>query len=330
MSIDTKPKISFIIPVYNAEAYINTCIDSILNTTFNNFELILVNDGSTDQSGVICNEYAKQDNRIRLYNKKNGGVSSARNIGINNARGEYIWFVDADDIINFEIINSLLKSDALEKGYDLIQFGYSTFKEEKDIKTTNSNNAKSIVYKSFADYYKSGTIVKSIWRHIFRTKLILSNIINFDTDLRFGEDFLFTIQFIIRSNSFLVIDQCGYFYRVHSKSAMNRIHNTEESVEHIVGIKRIFELLNICNRKYTEKFLLETVKHMVRNYVAFTAISVQNVNWSLFQNEYNILFDSYIKIHPKLNKNIILRVNRFSLFPLYFIYLILVKMGRYK
>ena len=92
-------KISIIVPVYNTEKYLRCCIDSILVQTFADFELLLINDGSTDSSGTICEEYALEDRRVRVFHKENGGVSSARNVGLDNARGEWITFVDSDDYI---------------------------------------------------------------------------------------------------------------------------------------------------------------------------------------------------------------------------------------
>ena len=93
------PKISVIIPVYNAEKYLYRCIDSVLVQTFTNWELLLIDDGSKDSSGVICDEYAAKDARVRVFHKENGGVSSARNLGLDNARGEWVAFVDSDDYI---------------------------------------------------------------------------------------------------------------------------------------------------------------------------------------------------------------------------------------
>ena len=91
------PIISIIIPIYNAEKYLSTCIESILSQGFEDFELLLINDGSKDNSLSICNDYAQRDSRIKVFDKPNGGVSSARNLGLDNATGEYVMFVDADD-----------------------------------------------------------------------------------------------------------------------------------------------------------------------------------------------------------------------------------------
>lgn len=95
--IKNNPKISVIVPIYNAEKYLHRCIDSILNQTFTDFEVLLINDGSTDSSGSICDEYAKKDSRVRVFHKENGGVSLARNIGIDKALGLWTLFVDSDD-----------------------------------------------------------------------------------------------------------------------------------------------------------------------------------------------------------------------------------------
>ena len=101
------PKISVIVPVYNVEKYLHRCVDSILAQTFTDFELLLINDGSKDSSGVICDEYAAKDSRVLVFHKENGGVSSARNMGLDNAKGEWISFVDSDDWVEKEYLETL-------------------------------------------------------------------------------------------------------------------------------------------------------------------------------------------------------------------------------
>ena len=110
------PKISVIIPVYNAEVYLHRCVDSLLSQSFKDFELLLVDDGSVDSSADICDEYANGDERVRVFHKKNGGVSSARNLGLDNARGEWVVFVDADDWIvdnGFNVDYNILQEDLI-------------------------------------------------------------------------------------------------------------------------------------------------------------------------------------------------------------------------
>ena len=102
--------ISVIVPVYNVEKYLRACLESIVNQTYRDLEIILVDDGSTDSSGIICGEYAEKDARVKVIHKENGGASSARNAGLNIAQGEYITFVDSDDTIELDMIDCLLSS----------------------------------------------------------------------------------------------------------------------------------------------------------------------------------------------------------------------------
>ena len=108
-------KISVIVPVYNVEQYLERCVDSIINQTYKNLEIILVNDGSTDNSGQLCDELAKKDSRIRVIHKENGGVSEARNFGVKEISGEYVIFIDSDDYINKRMINVLYSQIKLEE-----------------------------------------------------------------------------------------------------------------------------------------------------------------------------------------------------------------------
>src|SRR5690606_27364966 len=117
------PKVSVIIPVYNAEKYLRECLDSVLAQTFTDFEVLLINDGSTDASGKICDEYAEKDSRIKVFHKENGGVSSARNLGLDNAKGEWISFVDSDDTIEQETL-ATLANEVKDLDIDGVIFGY--------------------------------------------------------------------------------------------------------------------------------------------------------------------------------------------------------------
>ena len=124
--------ISIIVPVYNVEAYLDDCIADVLVQTYSDFEVILVDDGSTDQSGTKCEEWAKRDSRIKVIHKKNGGVCDARNTGLDYAKGEWILFVDADDRINQELLSSLLKTQK-ETHADTVGTGYQFFTDEADL-----------------------------------------------------------------------------------------------------------------------------------------------------------------------------------------------------
>ena len=134
--------ISVIIPVYNVEKYLRECIDSVLNQSYQNLEIILVDDGSTDSSGEICDEYEKQDIRIRVIHQKNQGLSGARNTGFQNANGEYVYFLDSDDWIVPEAIKCLVKR-AEEESADVVFFEAFSFEDGKPEQTTTKGYSYS-------------------------------------------------------------------------------------------------------------------------------------------------------------------------------------------
>lgn len=133
--------ISIIVPVYNVEKYLNKCIDSIINQTYKNIEIILVDDGSTDNSGKICDEYLLRDSRIKVIHKNNGGLSSARNEGINISSGEYIGFVDSDDWVEPNMYEEMYKK-ILYSNADIVDCGYWKEYENKSIKYISANEVK--------------------------------------------------------------------------------------------------------------------------------------------------------------------------------------------
>lgn len=202
--------VSIIVPVYNAEKTLNRCVDSILSQTFDDWELLLIDDGSTDCSGELCNEYAAKDQRIKVFHKKNEGVSSARNIGLDNAKGKWITFVDADDYLNIE---SLYYMTVNADGSDLV---LSSIKicgvQEKVIKLDNNFSS---------DVHETGTLLTSLNGYMGLTvpfaKLLKSAIINkhqirFDCRFSSGEDTLFMYQYLYHIKKIRCIDTVSYNY----------------------------------------------------------------------------------------------------------------------
>lgn len=167
-----KPFISFIVPVYNVEAYLHQCVDSIINQTSGDWELILIDDGSCDGCPQICDEYAWQDNRIKVIHQSNQGVAVARNVGLDVATGEWIWFVDSDDWIESEAV-SILKSNYIQSGGpDLIMFGFTRNSEEEEVmyEQKNQNLKKADFFNEHICFHNQRIlfrrdIVESIWRN---------------------------------------------------------------------------------------------------------------------------------------------------------------------
>ena len=209
--------VSIIVPVYNAEKYLNGCIDSILRQSYDNFELILADDGSSDSSPAICDKYAAQDKRVTVIHKTNGGSSSARNAGITAAKGEFIAFVDSDDTVSPDYLRLLVKNI---DGHD-ISIGTPLMNlslENRSVTLTIAD--KSYCLEQFkADIrstYKS-QYVNSPWNKLFRTEIIKNNGILFDEAMNVGEDCVFCLTYLDRT--FL---QTGYSILLQTYSV--RVH----------------------------------------------------------------------------------------------------------
>lgn len=216
------PKISVIVPVYKAEAYLHRCVDSLLAQTFHDFEVLLIDDGSPDRSGEICDEYARQDSRIRVFHKENGGVSSARNLGLDNAKGEWICFVDSDDWVSEDFLyidKSSTEVDVIEKSYQVIQSD-STKGKSYEFKDKVICNQQDIFY-----YYVNERN-NALWNKLISSRLISNN--RFDEKIAIGEDFLFFLSLIARIKNYLFSSVGKYFYYVHENSAMYAASNDLE------------------------------------------------------------------------------------------------------
>jgi glycosyltransferase EpsH len=213
--------LSIIVPVFNTEQYLPRCLDSILSQSFTDFELLLIDDGSTDGSGWICDAYAEKDSRIRAFHKENGGVSSARNLGLKEAKGEWVCFMDSDD----ELMPNALQvmADRAYNEVDLVMAGYEVYNDvgektyslEKCISNLMPN--ESAVKEMYAptDYRYQGYI----WNKLFRLSLISSNSIRFAEDIFFNEDRLFVTPFVCvsgRNVSYTTIPVYRYFERPES------------------------------------------------------------------------------------------------------------------
>lgn len=210
--------VTIIVPVYKAEKYLSCCIDSILAQSFRNFELLLIDDGSPDLSGKLCDDYAEKDLRIRVFHKKNGGVSSARNLGLDNAQGEWICFIDSDDWVEVDFLKELVQYSS----FDLVVGGLDSFgcvtistkrvenviidlrhsSEAGQILNANSENTIS------AFYYSCGKL--------FRRSIITQNSLRFDTRMKMCEDTCFLMQYLTHVDKIILSDSSLYRYRILS------------------------------------------------------------------------------------------------------------------
>ncbi|WP_181884504.1 glycosyltransferase family 2 protein [Neobacillus piezotolerans] len=204
-------KVSIIIPVFNVEKYLKKCIDSVIKQSYKEIEIILVNDGSTDASGEICDEYALKDRRIIVIHKKNEGVSSARNTGLEISSGQYIMFIDSDDYIDLKMVEILLSSilkdnsDLVMCGYIIVSYGKFTKIECKEKLLKN----KQLICEYIAENYLPGC-VNSPCNKLYKRNLITHY---FEENQFLGEDLLFNLDYLKSSNTMSCIDECLYYYR---------------------------------------------------------------------------------------------------------------------
>ena len=219
--------ISIIVPVYNTEAYLPRCVDSILGQSFADFELLLIDDGSTDGSGAICDAYAEQDKRVRVFHKENGGVSSARNLGIDNAIGEWFYFVDSDDELLPDGLKTL--SDNIGFGADVVMGGYEEVDEKGNVHRELGRigpyelTKRQSVTTLYNGYGIGTSYMGYTWMRLFRNSVIRKHKIRFAVDVAIKEDTLFIMQYVCRSNGITHYStRPVYRYYLRPDSAMGR------------------------------------------------------------------------------------------------------------
>ena len=262
--------VSFIIPVFNAENYIRHCIDSVLAQDYQDFEIILINDGSKDQSDIICQEYAQRDNRIVYLQQANSGVSTARNNGISHATGEWISFIDADDYIEPDYCSILQSIDS--KNADWIFCGTSQSQEDKT--PTQSIASQQLItqksqIQSIWSQHMNTLPFRVVWGKFFRKSIITRNCILFDKNLRYGEDTLFNLQYLTHVSTILFCGEKSAKYVYYSNN-IGAVKKYRCDVPSIISFREqaleSMQRLNIHNDIF-ERFLLFTFTMIEHNYL---------------------------------------------------------------
>lgn len=283
-------KVSMIIPVYNAENFLKTMLETVVNQTLREIEIILINDGSKDRSGEICDDYAKKDARIRVVHQENAGMCAARNLAMDMAVGEYIAFADNDDVME---LNLLEKAYGAAKEYDadVVKFGRkSDFLDEKGkVIKTESRTFRKRVYKGNAlekEYFDYGDMgcLRTVWDGIYKTKVIRENNLRFHNEFRYGcEDMIFCRELVPYIHCMVLIEGCFYthymrnWYSASSKFNRNALKKFKDcyALE-----KKVWEKLGIDNRQSGKKEL-EIIKEYILGLTVM--LSEKNCSWSMKQ-----------------------------------------------
>ena len=293
-------RLSIIVPIYRVEKYLKRCIDSILNQKFRDFELILVNDGSPDSCGDICDEYSKNDTRIKVIHKKNGGLSSARNAGIEIAQGEYIGFVDSDDWIN-EDMYEVLYSIGLNNDLDIVECTYSKVfntenlydcKNEYDLIILDNISAIEALYKD--TFY--GSVVS--WNKIYRKNLF--------KDIRFplgkiNEDQFTTYKLYYNCNKIGFINRDLYYY-YQSVNSITRSSFTVKKLDVLQALEEariFFQINNLKNLILRHDTLYSDV--LIKYYLLLSNEDKSNLIKRDIKTKYNGLLKSFL-LNPYINK----------------------------
>ena len=273
------PKVSIIVPVYKAEKYLHRCVDSILAQTFTDWECILVDDGSPDGSGAICDEYAAKDARIKVIHKENGGPSSARNYGLDVVKAEYVWFVDSDDWIELDSLSIMY--DIMEKTQADICFfelnPISTITIEKPFSFSSFIDAqqKLSVYKSKSECAKAIMNLDMCggfgWtcNKWFKKSIIDNYNLRFDKRFSIQEDHLFTLSYILYVETILISSYIPYNYVISEGSLLRRKHSyvsTKQRIDAIYKARcKCCEYFQISDSKYIKWFKSDYASRLVSN-----------------------------------------------------------------
>lgn len=272
------PKISVIVPVYNAGQYLEQCIQSILDQTFTDFELILVDDGSTDGSGEICDIYKNKNPKVKVIHKDNEGVSIARNIGIDNADGTYIVFVDSDDYVDKAYLSDLMiseDSDFVVSGVYLLN--------EKNVIVPGSVSKKIKSSPAFIDTELIKLYMRVPWAKRFKKEIIIRDKIFFNSMMKIGEDTDFNIRYLQVADDIVTVSSPSYFYRDNFSLQINRCRL--DALQYDFYINRLSDsingLKNVC--KYSFPQIDSDLKIFFRRLFFTHLISINN--YSSFKKE---------------------------------------------
>lgn len=260
--MNNSPQISIIVPVYNAQKYLSQCIDSILAQNFTDFEVLLIDDGSKDQSNLICNQYAQKDKRIKVFHKQNGGVSSARNLGIDKARGKFIVFIDSDDYIDSCYLSILTSVEA-----DIVITGYSPFGNgdcSKCLELTDSLYSNKQIANCLSTILDK-LLMRTPWGKLYNLKIIKENSLYFNQHMRIAEDTVFIQTYLLHCKTIAIRNGIPYHYRTspnedsalkYNLSSDEYLYTLNEIIKAYIAISQKFNFTCISYYKMITRYML--------------------------------------------------------------------------
>lgn len=288
--MDNSNKISIIVPVYNSEKSLKRCVDSIINQTYRNLEILLINDGSTDGSLKICNDFAISDNRVKLVNKKNGGVSSARNIGLDIATGDYYGFVDSDDYVVSNMYEKLMDA-ILITGADIAECGYNRVSHEGQVIKSYPllEDYVTGIENCLTRYLKKENTTNFMWNKVYKKSLFQTARFS---NLRYSEDYVLNTNVHCYCKSKVTIKSCCYYYVDSQSSATNMCYSRRKldvlyaADEARIFIKDKFPELEF----YTNIYMLFGII-TISNQMKESKISVDDCDFVNIIKKYDVVYE---------------------------------------
>ncbi len=260
--MNIEEKLSVIIPIYNVEKYLDRCLSSIINQTYTNIEIILIDDGSTDRSKEICEKWRKKDNRIRIYSQINSGVSTARNIGFNLSSGEAIIFIDADDEIEKTMLEDMACRLFQFSYIDMVCCGYTNEFYDKilEYKPKEGILDGEEIMKALFDY----RVMTAVWNKMFRREVLIdemNHFICFPTNIYVGEDFLWLATILKRCRKIYCIEKIYYHWYRRTDSTTGKANIVKVDVKALSEIDSIESVTKICKEVSQDVYYLACTRY---------------------------------------------------------------------
>jgi glycosyltransferase involved in cell wall biosynthesis len=287
--LDNLPKVSIIVPVYNGEQKLDRCIQSLIKQTLEDIEIILINDGSTDNSGEICDRYSAIDNRIVVYHIANSGVSNARNMGLDKARGKYIGFVDSDDYIDSNMYK-LMYGAVVNNDIDMCIVSHYVVTSSgiyaKELFCGNKTCSSVEIKRNIIPYYfgrgeknllKFGGFV---WRNLYKKEIVKN--IRFDESIKLMEDTIFNIEVLSNINTLITLNIPMYYYCIDDASATNKYRNDYLEQVYLIS-QRLYDISS--SGKININYIQDNLNNTIFDLVVYGLKYVKNDKCALSHKE---------------------------------------------
>ncbi len=268
-----KDMVSIIVPVYNAEDNIERLLNCLSNQSYKNIEIIAVNDGSKDNSLKIMKKIALTDDKIKVFDKSNGGVSSARNLGIKNATGKYLMFVDADDLITSDAVENCINSVS---DFDAVQFLMNSVYSDGSVglyaNIYNDYNDGELDLNKVINLLLSGQVSCGSCTYLYKTDIIKNKNLLFDEELDYGEDFLFVLNYMLNIDSITLIAKPLYQYCETETSLTRGIDNMIRNLKKIPNLRnKVLEVIG-DNKEYVDLYNIQLSRRLITYYAHFADV----------------------------------------------------------